>query len=122
MRGVLAARESAAAWDLRGAWASRRVVVLALDPDRAVLPRIEGYVEHVAASNAFAEILELDGGEISVPCAVILSVRRPHFQEPADAGALLAPDLGRRETVLDRYPGQLSLLPEDAPGVPSGEP
>lgn len=120
MNGDLAARESAAAWSLRGAWAGRWPVVLRLD-ERAILPRVSGYVEHVAASNAFATIEELGGEQINVPCAVILAVRRPHFHEPEDRDALSAPQRGARETVLDRFPGQLSLLP-DEPGVPPRAP
>lgn len=118
MRDDVAARESAAAWALRGAWGGRWPVVLRLD-ERAVLPRVSGYVEHVAGSGAYVLIEELDGEQIHVPCAYVLAVRRPHFHEPGDRRALSAPDRGTRETVLDRFPGQLSLIPLD-PGVPPG--
>ncbi|HEX7088688.1 MAG TPA: hypothetical protein VF192_01050 [Longimicrobiales bacterium] len=83
MTGV-ASREQAHAWDLRGAWAGRRAVVVRLDPDRAAIGRLAGYVEHVAPSGAFAVIADLDAGEVHFPCALVLSVRRPHFHEPAD--------------------------------------
>lgn len=118
MRDDIQARESAAAWSLRAAWGGRWPVVVRLD-ERAVLPRVSGYVEHVAASGAFVLLEELDGEPIHVPCAHVLSVRRPHFHEPGDRRALAAPDRGPRETVLDTFPGQLSLLPDDA-GVPPG--
>lgn len=113
----LAARESAAAWDLRTAWALRHVVVLSLDPDVAAMPRLAGYVERVSPTGATAQLepveapeaLAWETGLITVPCGAVLSVRRPHFHEPRDAAALAAPSRGRRETVIDQFPGQLSF-------------
>lgn len=113
----LAARESMAAWDLRAAWATRAVVVLSLDPDVAVMARLAGYVERVSPTGATADLEPIGapaesweaGGLITVPCAAVLSVRKPHWHEPADAAALCAPRRERRLTVLDLYPDQLSF-------------
>lgn len=103
---MLATRESTAAWDLRSAWALRRVVVLLLDAD---ITRLAGWVDHVDATDAGADIETLEGEIIRVPCATVLAVRSPHFQEPEHARARAAVPRERRETVLDRFPGQLAL-------------
>jgi hypothetical protein len=88
---TVARREATAAWELRGAWASRRAVVLTLDATLAMLSRVAGYVERVSPTGAVAEIEDLDGDRISVPLRVVLAVRRPHFHEPGDREALAAP-------------------------------
>lgn len=80
-------RESAAAFELRGAWASRKVVSLLLDRDLADIPRIRGTVERVAATDAFCVVLEPDGFPTHVPLCAVLAVRSPHFHEPADEPA-----------------------------------
>jgi hypothetical protein len=85
---VLAARASLAAWDLRAAWATQRVVILILDDSIAQVRRVAGRVVHVSPTDARAVIDQLDGERIDVPCAVVLTVRRPHFHEPADMAAL----------------------------------
>lgn len=95
----LARRESAAAWELRAAWATGRVVSLRLEG--ADEERVAGVVTSVSATDAFV----LMGDErIHVPLNRVLSVRRPHFSEPADerfpeARPEMAPDV----------PGQLRL-------------
>ena len=67
--------ESAVAWELRTAWATQREVVVLVDAD---LTRVRGYVEHVAASDAFTVVW--DGRElVHVPIALVSAVRRPHF-------------------------------------------
>jgi hypothetical protein len=100
----LAARESAAAWELRAAWAAQREVVLALDHP-AAFPRIQGYVENVSASGAYAVIRDA-AGACHVPLTLVLSVRTPHFTEATDlpAGAIPPPPV--QQWVPD---GQLSL-------------
>lgn len=92
----------ATVWELRTAWASRREVSLALDR-RASLPRVRGTVDHVAASGVF--VLVSDGGAepVHVPVALILSVRLPHFTEPADARP------ARRRGAPLELPGQTSI-------------
>lgn len=108
---MLASRESSVAWELRGAWASREPVVLACEKP-ARWRTLAGWVEHVDASNAAVLFEAVNGEVVSVPCALVLSVRRPHFHEPEDEAILAAPRRVRRVTVLDRFPGQLSLLEE----------
>lgn len=112
---MLAVQESAAAWDLRAAWALRCAVVLALDPRIAAHARVAGWVDHVSPTDAFAVLELVDGEGMTVPCVAVLSVRAPHFHEPADAEIRMAPRRPRRTTVLDVYPGQLALF-EDADG------
>lgn len=111
MQGVISNSEAAAAWSLRSAWALRRAVVVTLDMDDP--RRLDGWVAHVDASDAAADIETLNGRVVRVPCVVILSVRAPHFHEPADRALLEAPKRERRLTVLDRFPGQL-MLPLEA--------
>lgn len=69
--------EQRIAWDLRGHWATRRPVVLILT-DRCLVGRIEGRVEYVSVTGAFALV---DGWH--VPCAEILAVHRPHHTQRA---------------------------------------
>lgn len=107
---MLAAREEAAAWDLRTAWALRRAVVLLLDPDLAQDVRLAGWVAHVQATNGAATLETIEGETVLIPCSVILSVRVPHFHEPGDAALAGAPRRPRRETVADRFPDQLPLF------------
>lgn len=101
-----AVRESAVAWDLRGALAGGWEVVLALPRRR----RVRGYVTHVAPTDAFA--LVWDGaGELHVPLGLVRSVRRPHFHE--DAGAPVArPDAPELPAAMA---GQVGFLVEDRP-------
>lgn len=105
---ILATRESAAAWELRTAWALRRAVVLSLDV--VDLPRVAGWVETVAATDAFADVETPSGEVVRVQCGVVLSVRSPHFHEPADGEIRLAGSRERRRTVVDDFPGQLDLF------------
>lgn len=72
---------SAVAWELRGAWARtpRRPVVLSLS-ERCTPRRLEGRVEKVAATNAFAIV---DG--CHVPLEDVLAVHRPHHTQKATA-------------------------------------
>lgn len=62
---------SAVMWELRGAWASGRRVVLSLD-SRCVVRRVEGWVRGVAATDAFVRI---QGWH--VPGDAILAVHHP---------------------------------------------
>jgi hypothetical protein len=94
---TVARRESAAAWDLRSAWAARRPVVLTLDAAVAVVARVAGYVERVSATGATCDVDDLAGGRIVVPLRVVLAVRRPHFHEPADRVAAAAPARPQRD-------------------------
>lgn len=94
----LAARESAAAWELRGAWAAQREVVVALDPDLAALPRVQGYVESVSATGAYAVIRDA-AGACHVPLTIVLSIREPHFTERTDLPAGQLPPPPRRQEV-----------------------
>jgi hypothetical protein len=105
--GTVARRETAAAWDLRAAWATRRPVVLTLDAAVAALARVAGYVERVSPTGARCDVDDLDVGAITVPCRVVLAVRRPHFHEPADARAATAPARPPRDS--PSVPGQLSF-------------
>lgn len=100
----LAARESAAAWELRAAWAARREVVVALDHP-AAFPRIQGYVENVSPTAAYAVIRDL-GGACHVPLTLVLSIRSPHFSEATDRPAGELPPPPVRQEVPD---GQLAL-------------
>jgi hypothetical protein len=96
---MLATRESAAAWELRTAWASRRVIVILLDPAVAAFTRLAGWVERVSPTDALAVLETLDGERVDVPCSAVLSLRRPHFTEPEDRPALAAPP--REPRVID---------------------
>ena len=99
---------SSTVWELRRCWATRREVSLALDR-RASLPRVRGRVEHVAASGVYVLVADYEakakGGPMNVPTALILSVRSPHFHEPADA------EPAREPIILGGV--QLSLLAEE---------
>lgn len=101
----LAARESAAAWELRAAWAARREVVVALDPSLAALPRVQGYVESVSPTSAYAVIRDRDGA-CHVPLTIVLSIREPHFTEATDLPAGEIPPPPARQEVPD---GQLTF-------------
>ena len=105
---MLAHRESGAAWELRGAWASRRVIVILLDPAVAALPRVAGWVEHVSPTDALAVVETLEGERIDVPCSAVLATRKPHFSEPEDRPALAAPSREPRRLEVD--PNQLALF------------
>lgn len=95
-----AAREAAAAWELRGAWAAQREVVVT-----AGRWRVRGFVAHVAPTGAFAMVW--DGrDEVHVPLAQVGAVRRPHFTEPMDGAAVPRPAPRR---ALPMLPGQLAL-------------
>ena len=72
---MLVRAESEVAWELRGHWAARRPVVVTLT-SRCIVDRVEGLVEKVAVTGAFAVI---DGWH--VPVADILAVHRPHFEQ-----------------------------------------
>jgi hypothetical protein len=104
----LARRESAVAWDLRGAWATRAVVILLLDPAWTTIPRVVGRVERVSPTDATTDIDQVAAqGRITVPCVAIAAVRRPHFHEPADRDALAEPAAAPRD--LSTLPGQTTL-------------
>lgn len=103
----VASREQAHAWDLRGAWAGRRPVVVRLDGERVEVDRLAGYVEHVSPSGAYAVVDDLDRGEVHFPCAVVLAVIRPHFHEPGAADLLAARP--SRGPALAVPPGQLAF-------------
>lgn len=105
----LVARESAAAWELRSAWATGRRVSLRLEG--ADEERVAGRVTSVSATDAF--VLVEDGGEIHVPLSRVLSVRRPHFSEPRDARVLYPED---RPEMAPEVPGQLRLADGRPPG------
>lgn len=97
--------ERAAAWELRGAWGTQREVVIVMEGKRG---RVRGYVEHVAASNAYALIF--DGrGSAHVPLAFVATVRRPHFHEPDDGDPVPRPARAPREGLPYVHPGQLSF-------------
>lgn len=100
MRRPLERPLGATVWELRAAWASRKEVSLRFD-GRASYPSARGTVEHVAASGVYVQLLDRAhrGGPIHVPTAIILSIRSPHFSEPAD----------RREEIPDVLAGQLSI-------------
>jgi hypothetical protein len=112
----LARRESAVAWDLRGAWATRAVVILLLDPTWTTIPRVVGRVERVSPTDATTDIDQgAAQGRITVPCVAIAAVRRPHFHEPTDRDALAEPGMPPRD--LTTLPGQTTFL--DAGSVTS---
>jgi hypothetical protein len=71
--------EQATAWELRGAWAAHRRVVVTLS-DRCVVQRVEGLIEAVAVTGAFVVI---DGWHI--PTADVTGVHRPHYTQEAVA-------------------------------------
>jgi hypothetical protein len=70
--------------------------------DRA---RVRGYVEHVAASSAFAKLWD-GSGDVHVPLVRVASVRRPHFNEPLD-GSPVTPRV--REPIYVDYGDQLTF-------------
>lgn len=95
--------ESAAAWDLRGAWAVGSEIVVAWPGGR-----VRGYVEHVSPTDAFA--LVWDGAHaLHVPLGLGPSVRRPHFHEPLDHVRRPL----RRTAVPLPMPGQLAFALND---------
>jgi hypothetical protein len=61
----------AVAWDLRTAWATGRRVALTLN-EHATTSRLEGHVQSVAATDAYAVL-----GGLHVPLTAILAVHRP---------------------------------------------
>jgi hypothetical protein len=90
---------SAVTWQLRGAWASRREVVL-------VGVDVRGYIEHVAPTGSFA--LVWDGaGLIHVPADRVLAVRVPHFHEDGDTPSVAPPP--PRSVHAPPPPGQLAF-------------
>jgi hypothetical protein len=56
-------------WELRGCWATGRRVSLRIDAD---VPRVEGHVTRVSATDAFVYV-----GEMMVPADRILAVYSP---------------------------------------------
>lgn len=98
--------ESRVAWELRGAWATLREVVVVLDRGG----RVRGYVEHVSPTDAFA--LVWDGhGPAHVPLALVVAVRRPHLHEDAMSDAVPPPP--PRARVPLPMPGQLAFALDD---------
>lgn len=75
----VATTEQAWAWELRTAWALGREVVVVLDGQEE---RVRGYVTHVSPSGAYA-LVDVDRfpQDLHVPCALVLTVRHPHFHE-----------------------------------------
>lgn len=67
--------EQAMAWELRGLWAQHKPAVVSLSK-RCMVQRVEGLVEYVAVTGAYAVI---DGWHI--PCADVLAVHRPHHTQ-----------------------------------------
>lgn len=74
---LLERREQQTAWELRGAWASGRRVVLTLS-DRCQVRRVEGVVSYVSTTGAF---VVAQGWHI--PTAEILGVAAPHHSQRA---------------------------------------
>lgn len=110
MIGTLATREQAFAWELRGYWARGTEVVAVLDQEIAQLPRVRGIVVRVAATGAVAWFDDGGDGEVTVPCAAIVNLRRPHFHEDG---------VSVRRRVEPRRPappeGQISLFDVEEP-------
>jgi hypothetical protein len=73
--------EVAIAWELRGAWATSRVVVVTLEVPPCAIGRLAGKVKRVAVTGAFAVIDDAESGEWHVPCERILRVAAPHFAD-----------------------------------------
>lgn len=107
--------EAAVAWELRGAWATQREVVVVMQgsagrtadtrdapADRA---RVRGYVEHVAPTDAFAKMWD-GSGDVHVPIVRVATVRKPSFSEPLD-GNPVAPRV--REPIYVDYGDQLTF-------------
>ena len=70
-----ARKEQTVAWELRGYWAKRQRVVVTLSK-RCIVDRVDGYVDHVSVTGAFAVI---DGWH--VPCVDVLGIATPHFSQ-----------------------------------------
>lgn len=66
---------SSVAWELRTAWATRRVVVLALS-ERCWPMRLEGRVDAVAATDTYCVV-----AGYHVPLDDVLGVFRPHYSQ-----------------------------------------
>lgn len=80
----VATREQAWAWELRTAWGLGREVVVVLEGQQE---RVRGYVTHVAPTGAYATVdVEKLPQDLHVPCALVLTVRHPHFHEDGPAG------------------------------------
>jgi len=67
---ALVLRASAKAWELRGAWATGHRVSVSLDV--AELPRVEGHVARVSATDAYVVITGRH-----IPLDRVLAVHRP---------------------------------------------
>lgn len=76
---VLVRPVRAIAWELRGAWASRRVVRLTLS-DRCDPRGVAGYVDQVATTDAFAIV---DG--VHIPLDDVLAIHRTHHTQETPA-------------------------------------
>ena len=74
---------SAVGWELRGALASRRPVVLSLS-ERCTQRRLEGRVNGVAATDAYCVVQPHDEPPLHIPLEDVLAVHRPHFTQHAD--------------------------------------
>lgn len=83
---TLARPTDALVWELRGAWASRRIVRLTLT-ERCLVRKVVGRVQRVAVTGAFVDV---DGWQ--VPAEDILSVGYPTVVEREEyAAARVAP-------------------------------
>lgn len=91
---VVASREAAHAWELRGAWARGLEIVVTFETSTGP-GRVQGEVVGVAVTNAFVLVAPAGAGALHVPCAAILAVRRPHFSEPLDFQPELSPVEGQ---------------------------
>lgn len=114
MRATVASREQTHAWELRTAWGLGRETIVLLDPDRADVMRIRGYVSRVSPTGAWALMEDAGVDAAGRPCAIqflcahVLGVRRPHFHEDAPR-----PDLDRfKPKRLETNPDQLPLFEE----------
>jgi hypothetical protein len=85
MQGSLERPTEMVVWELRGAWAKRRMVRLSLTK-RCLVPRVIGRVARVSVTGAWVEV---DGWQ--VPTEEILAVGRPTLEEITEYEKTKAP-------------------------------
>jgi hypothetical protein len=85
---VIERPEQAVAWELRGAWASGKILVFSLS-ERCEPQRVEGRVRRVSPTGAFVVIEERTtagfGRRWHVPTVDVLATLSPHYSMEAAA-------------------------------------
>lgn len=103
---MLATLEQQWAWDLRAAWAAGWQVAVVMDED-CEHRRLKGFITRVVPTGAYA-LLDVGGDVYHLPCASILTVRRPHFHEDGPSAPMHL-----RPQKKELPAGQLALFEEE---------